>query len=144
MTPLQAAKRHCANYQPDGSCLGVYYNDDVSVDWSRYLPLPKCVIGSCEACPYFEEIVLPQVPASVAEEYSKSLPAAAATTVRPQRQAKRMCAECRKREVAPRKKYCPACARGKQREAARRAMRAKRSLDVNKLDSGAFATEALT
>jgi hypothetical protein len=61
MTPLQAAKAHCANYQPDGSCLGIYYNDDLSVDWSRYRPLPKCAIASCQACPYFEQIVLPQV-----------------------------------------------------------------------------------
>src|SRR5215471_18503717 len=27
MSPLQAAKEHCPNYQPDGSCLGIYYND---------------------------------------------------------------------------------------------------------------------
>jgi hypothetical protein len=41
MTPLQAAKAHCANYQQDGSCLGFYYNDDLSVDWSRDRPVAK-------------------------------------------------------------------------------------------------------
>src|SRR4029450_2893312 len=32
ITPLQAAKAHCANYQSDGSCLCIYYNDDLSID----------------------------------------------------------------------------------------------------------------
>jgi hypothetical protein len=43
MTPLQAAKAHCANHLPDGSCLGIYYNDDLSVDGSRYRPCEKAM-----------------------------------------------------------------------------------------------------
>jgi hypothetical protein len=144
MTPLQAAKAHCANYQPHGSCLGIYYNDDLSVDWSRYRPLPKCAIASCQACPYFEEIVLPQVDRAVGEQYRKSLPPEFRTGVRPQKVIVKHCLDCRKREVAPRQKYCWVCARVRQRESARRAMRAKRSLDVNKLANSPIGAEALT
>jgi hypothetical protein len=144
MTPLQAAKAHCANYQQDGSCLGFYYNDDLSVDWSRYQPLPKCVIASCEACSYFEEIVLPQVGRAVSEEYRRSLPPEVRTGIRLQKLIAKYCVDCRKREVGPRQKYCSVCARGRQRESARRAMRAKRSLDVNKLANSPIAAEALT
>jgi hypothetical protein len=144
MTPLQAAKAHCANYQPDGSCLGIYYNADLSVDWSRYRPLPKCAIALGQACPYFEQIVLPQASGAVAEEYRTSLPPEVGTEIRPQKVIARHCLDCRKREVAPRKKYCPACARVRQRDSARRTMRAKRSLDVNKLANSPIGAEALT
>jgi hypothetical protein len=144
MTPLQAAKAHCANYQQHGSCLGIYYNDDLSVDWSRYRPLPKCAIASCQACPYFEEIVLPQVDRAVGEQYRKSLPPEVKTGVRPKKVIAKHCLDCRKREVAPRQKYCSVCAKVRQRKSARRAMRAKRSLDVNKLANSPIAAEALT
>jgi hypothetical protein len=59
MTPLQAAKEHCANYQPNGSCLGIYYSNDLSVDQSRYRPCTKCLLAEGQRCPYFEEIVVP-------------------------------------------------------------------------------------
>ena len=85
MTPLQAAKAHCANYQPDGSCLGIYYLGNLNIDEQRCRPLPKCLLTGCQACPYFEETVLPQVPISVAERYRNSLPAGANTTVKPLR-----------------------------------------------------------
>ena len=32
MMAIQAAKAHCANYRPDGSCLGIYYRDDLNID----------------------------------------------------------------------------------------------------------------
>jgi Zn finger protein HypA/HybF involved in hydrogenase expression len=131
MMPLQGAKAHCANYQPDGSCLGIYYNDDLSVDWSRYEPIPKCLLGNCDACPYFEEIVLPQVPASIGEQYRKSLPAGAKTTVRPRRGIK-LCPDCHKRELEPRQRYCATCAGIRKRASKRRHMRLKRGLDVEK------------
>lgn len=59
MTPLQAARAHCANYQADGSCLGIYYKDDLSVDHSKYRPCAKCLLADGKRCEYFEEIVLP-------------------------------------------------------------------------------------
>jgi len=103
MTPLQAAKARCANYQSHDSCLGIAFRDDLSMYPFRREGLP-CLLRNCEACPYFEEIVLPQVPPSVAEQYRKSLPADAVTSVRPQRAIK-LCPDCRKREVESRTGY---------------------------------------
>jgi hypothetical protein len=59
MTPLQAAKAHCANYQAGGSCLGIYYNDDLSIDKTRYKPCDKCLLAKGKRCEYFEEIIVP-------------------------------------------------------------------------------------
>jgi len=58
MTPLQAAKEHCANWNC-GACLGMYYKTDLSVDWSRHKPLPKCLLAEGKRCPYFENIIIP-------------------------------------------------------------------------------------
>ncbi len=115
VTPLQAAKAHCANYQADGSCLscvGIGIRDDGSL--FHLWPSKRCVIG-CYACPYFEEIVLPQVPVRVAEKYRKSLPAEAKTTIEPRGQ-RRLCPDCNKRELEPRKRYCETCARIRRRK----------------------------
>jgi hypothetical protein len=57
--------------------------------------------------------------------------------------AKRMCRECKKREVGPRKKYCEACAKSRKREKTRRAMR-KRRCDVRKSENSPIAAEELT
>jgi hypothetical protein len=58
MTPLQTAKCHCANYQSDGSCLGVYYNKDGSIRCVR--SLAKCLLADpIQRCPYFEEYIMP-------------------------------------------------------------------------------------
>jgi hypothetical protein len=58
MTPLQLAKCHCANYQADGSCLGMYYNRDLSV--AKCVPLPRCLLHEpVQRCPYFDEIIAP-------------------------------------------------------------------------------------
>jgi hypothetical protein len=144
MTPLQAAKAHCANYQADGSCLGVAFRDDLSMYRFRNEGLP-CVFlhGRCEGCQYFEEIVLPQVSAAVAAEYRKSLPADAKTTVRPQRSIK-LCPDCHKRELEPRQRYCATCAKTRKRDSKCRHMRAKRRLDVEKQEISPIGAEALT
>src|SRR5260370_31811709 len=58
MTPLQLANCHCDNYQADGSCLGMYYNRDLSV--AKCVPLPRCLLHEpVQRCPYFEEIIVP-------------------------------------------------------------------------------------
>jgi hypothetical protein len=44
MAPLQAAKAHCPNFQVDGSCLGMYYKDDLSVDLQEKPSWPKTKI----------------------------------------------------------------------------------------------------
>jgi hypothetical protein len=91
MTPLQAAKKCCANYQPDGSCLGAYYNDDLSIDNVRYNPLPTCVFHheNPEPCPYFEEIVLPQEQSAEGQYYDLMKDFAIQCKA-----AKRMCLNC--------------------------------------------------
>jgi hypothetical protein len=58
MSPLQAAKEHCANWNC-GACLGMNYSDDLSVDWSRHSPRPKCLLAEGRRCRYFEEIIIP-------------------------------------------------------------------------------------
>jgi Zn finger protein HypA/HybF involved in hydrogenase expression len=143
MTPLQAAKAHCANYQPDGSCLGIAFRDDLSM--YRFRAPSSCVFHEmpCQACPYFEQTVLPQVPASVAEQYRKSLVTGAKTTVRPQRGIK-LCPDCHKRELEPRKRYCATCASTRKRESKRQHMRLKRGLDVEKREISPIGAQALT
>ena len=142
MTPLQAAKAHCANYQPDGSCLGIAFRGDLTMYRFRKEGLP-CLLQTCEACPYFEEIVLPQVPPSVAERYRKRLPAGAVTSVEPQRAIK-LCRDCRTREVEPRRRYCARCAKIRKRNSKREHMRAKRRSDVEKQEISPIGAQTLT
>ena len=142
MTPLQAAKARCANYQSHDSCLGIAFRDDLSMYPFRKEGLP-CLLRNCEACPYFEEIVLPQVPPSVAEQYRKSLPADAVTSVRPQRAIK-LCPDCRKREVESRKRYCATCAKVRKRKSKRQHMREKRGLAVEKTEISPIGAQTLT
>jgi hypothetical protein len=144
MTPLQAAKAHCANYQPDGSCLGMYYNDDLSVDWSRYEPKAKCVLHNmCDACPYFEETVLPQVLGSVNVAYFRALPEGTVTSIKNDQPVKRRCPDCKKRFLEPNKQYCRICANVRKRTSYRKSKRQSREMSKNSSlrDIGA---EALT
>ena len=57
---------------------------------------------------------------------------------------KRLCLDCRKREVKPRQRYCSVCAKNRKRESKRRHMRLKRGLDVEKLANSPIGAEALT
>ena len=57
---------------------------------------------------------------------------------------KRLCLDCRKREVQLRQKYCRVCARNRKRESDRRHARAKRRLDVGKTENSPIGVEALT
>lgn len=143
MTPLQAAKAHCANYQPDGSCLGVAFRHDLKM--YRFRDPNSCVFHEtpCQACPYFEQTVLPQVPASVADEYRLSLPAGTETTVRPQRSIK-LCADCNKSELEPRQRYCERCATNRNRKSKRQHMRLKRRSDVEKTEISPIGAQGLT
>jgi hypothetical protein len=131
VTPLKAAKAHCANFQPDGSCLGIAFRDDLSM--YRFRVPGSCVFHErpCQACPYFEEIVLPQVPGSVADEYRRTLAPGVKTSVKPQ--SIKLCPECQRRGLEPRRKYCSLCAKNKRREYQRQLMRRKRGLDVSNL-----------
>jgi len=144
MTPRQAARAHCANYLSDGSCLGIDHRDDGSIYRFRKEGL-ACVFleAGCEGCLYFEQTVLPQFPASVAEEYHKSLPADAKASLGLQH-ATKLCLNCRKREVRPRQKYCALCAKMRKRIANRDHIRRKRRHNVGKLENSPIPAEALT
>lgn len=118
MTPIQAAKMHCCNYQSDdGTCIGVAYDDKLR-PYQLFPEGSKCVLRNCEKCVWFEETVIPQVP-EVAEEYRKSLPPELRTTVRPGGHIKRVCQECQKTEVGPRKRYCEKCGKTRKRASTR-------------------------
>jgi hypothetical protein len=60
MIPSQIARNHCANFNmSDGSCIGIYYNDDLSPRCCN--PLSKCLLlgTKIQRCAYFEECVKP-------------------------------------------------------------------------------------
>src|SRR5262249_60933757 len=135
-------KAHCANYQLDGSCLGMAFRDDLSMYRFREEGLP-CALRACEARPYFEHLVLPQVAPSVAEQYCRSLPTDANSGVR-LRRAIKLCPDCRKRELERRKRYCTACAKIRKRRSKRQYMRVKRALAVEKTEFSPIGAQALT
>jgi hypothetical protein len=60
------------------------------------------------------------------------------------KRATKLCLECRKREIRPRQKYCPDCARKRKRESNRRHIRRKRGLDVGKLANSPIGAETVT
>jgi hypothetical protein len=119
MTPLQAAKAHCANYQVDGSCLGIYYHADVSVDHSRCKPCDRCLLADGERCSYFEEILVPmRMSRETAEAKARANKKEAAVKtylklhdlIPSKTPAKRMCCECRRVEVEGKAELCERCA----------------------------------
>jgi hypothetical protein len=119
MTPLQAAKAHCANYQPDGSCLGVYYGDDLSVDWSRYNPCDKCLLADGKRCAYFEQIIVPMRPARPNE--AKALAKAVSAYQRQHKlQARKFCPECGKAPLFAKQRVCASCRVKRRRETYRK------------------------
>jgi hypothetical protein len=119
MTSLQAAKAHCANYQPDGSCLGIYYNDDLSIDPSRYEPLPSCLLAKGERCSYFEEIILPMRLARPDE--AKAL-AKAVNAYRElhELQGQRFCPHCGETPLLAKQRVCTSCRAKRRRETHRK------------------------
>jgi hypothetical protein len=148
MTPLQAAKAHCANYQSDGSCLGMYYNDDLSVDHSKYRPCARCLLADGKRCEYFEECVMPMPIdrvkhpkeaagfAAACHEYRRSIQGAPSAI-------KRLCRACRKCEVVGLKRFCGTCAEKRER-AGDRLRKQKSRLDVRKTENSRIQIEALT
>jgi hypothetical protein len=128
VTPLQIADAHCGNYQSDGSCLGVYYNRELSVAFVR--PLPKCLL--CEPvrrCAYFDEVIAPmklEHPnrerqnkfrtefASAIHRYQLAVDSPATTG--------RLCRKCNMRRTASEsKQLCDPCRIENGRESRRRA-----------------------
>ncbi len=50
-------RAECANFQSNGSCSGVWINDDLTI--TRCDPKPRCLVLEGRACPYLETMVLP-------------------------------------------------------------------------------------
>jgi uncharacterized protein YktA (UPF0223 family) len=152
MTPLQAARAHCANYQPDGSCLGIYYNDDLSIDRARYRPCARCLLADSRRCEYFEEIIVPMrmsretaVAAARADNKEKAVKAYLAfhKLVPTKAAAKKVCRECRRVEVEGGQRFCYKCAEVRRQRSNRRSQ-TKRRLNVRKTAISPIGAEALT
>ena len=115
MTPLRAARAHCANYQPDGSCLGIALGGDLSMYRFRKEGLP-CLLCSGERCSYFEEIIVPmrlELPAQ-----AKSL-ASAVNAYQRKHQLQslvRFCPECHETPLLARQRLCANCRTQHRRE----------------------------
>jgi hypothetical protein len=153
MTPLQAAKAHCANHLPDGSCLGIYYNDDLSVDGSRYRPCEKCLLGEGKRCEYFEEIIVPmRMSRETAEAKLRADKKEAAVTaylklhklIPSKTRAKRMCKRCERVEVQGIARFCGKCALKRKLASTRESKRQKQGLNGRKSENSPVGAEALT
>jgi hypothetical protein len=108
MTPLQAAKAHCANYQADGSCLGIAFGGNLSMHRFRKESLP-CLLCGSERCSYFEEIIVPmrlELPAQ-----AKSLATAVNAYQRKHRLQSlvRFCPECGQTPLLAKQRLCANC-----------------------------------
>jgi hypothetical protein len=132
--PLQIAKSHCANFQNDGSCLGIYFNDDLTVRMVR--PLPKCLLaGPIQRCEYFDECVAPMklenknpgIEAKMREDFAAGIRQYNLATGIATEVALRVCPNCKRRPLQPRKKLCAEC-RTEKRNETKRASRRKTSV----------------
>ena len=115
MTPLQAAKAHCDNYQQDGSCLGIASRGDLSMYRFRKEGLP-CHLCGGERCSYFEEIIVPmrlEVPAQ-----AKSLASEVNAYQRKQQLQSlvRFCPGCSETPLLARQRLCANCRAQHRRE----------------------------
>jgi hypothetical protein len=127
MSPNQIAKAHCANFQSDGSCIGVHYNDDLTI--KSINPLPKCLLAeSGVRCPYFEECVMPQklddpeFQAGI-QRYKLAVKLPAMT---------RICRVCQTNDTGSKKRQlCANCRRASRRESYRNSKRRSRQRDVH-------------
>ncbi len=132
MTPVQIAKSHCANYQPNGSCLGVYYNDDLSI--SRIAGLRRCLLGGpIRRCPYFEECVMPMKLENRSREMQDRKRAEFEEGLHQYRMAvagirgKRLCRDCQQRDTGSRsRQLCNECRSKHRKETYRKSQRRSR------------------
>jgi hypothetical protein len=115
MTPLRAAKAHCANYQQDGSCLGIALRDDLSMYRFRKEGLP-CLLCSGERCASFEEIIVPMRPELPGQ--AKSLASAVNAYQRKHKLQSlvRFCPECNETPLLARQRLCANCRAQHRRE----------------------------
>ena len=108
MTPLQAAKGQCANYQPDGSCLGIAFRRNLSMYRFRTEGLP-CLLCTGERCSFFEELIVPMRPELPGQ--AKSLASAVSAYQRKHRLQSlvRFCPGCGETPLLARQRLCANC-----------------------------------
>jgi len=119
MTPLQAAREHCDNFQPDGTCLGIIYTDMLSP--VRFLKEgTKCLLACpVKRCRHFEQASLPMESRSEWAKDSRKSDAMASDFKQACKQyrmesgflskADRVCPHCKSRELQPRQRFCYVC-----------------------------------
>ena len=116
MTLRQLAHAHCANYQPNGSCLGARIDDDGAIRSCD--PKPKCVLPG--RCRYFEECVapnalrLPPAQARAAQEAYRQYRLSQAQPVRQLPITKSRHCECGA-ALEPRQRLCAPCKKAHRR-----------------------------
>ena len=125
MTPLQFAKAECANHQPNGSCLGVAFDEQLR--HTGCAPKPRCFIAEGKRCPYFEECVMPMADFVTDAHRATALQAAVREYRRMTKQPatpERKCPDCGG-AMRKQQRYCPDCA-AKRRKATFRASQHER------------------
>lgn len=114
MSPLQIATAHCANHQPNGSCLGVMFGDDLRIICCR--PKPKCLLTTRGVrCRYFEECLVPMARAIAQENYRLDFEDGirqyqAATAPGEPFKLTRRCPDCGVELDDPKQRLCGKCA----------------------------------
>ncbi len=145
MKPVQFARKWCAQFQSDGSCLQAQV---LSPDGTKIIlkPLDRCILNSpIQRCVYFEEAVLPQnFKLDSSENYNAEQRTRLARNQEEQEAAsheyrmatgtfsasRRKCPMCKERGVEPGFRFCPICSAERAREAAAARQRKKRGLNV--------------
>ena len=150
MTPLQFAKENCANYQTNGSCLGMGIRDDLSQ--YSFGKKPRCVLANNQPCQYFEECVLPVgsdkttargvVLATHRDEAAK-LYRLTSGSLTVSALSKRLCPECNKRPLEPYKRLCYECRASKRLASDRNQKRKQRVERPTDVDFEALETKDL-
>ena len=130
MTPLQAAKAHCCNYQPDGTCLGVGIRDGLSA--YRFVQEgTRCLLADGKRCQFFEECAMTYRPCRTrhpreATQLDEACHVYQTQSQREPMTIKCLCRACRQREVTGIKRYCVECAAKRKRHSQRASMRKSR------------------
>ena len=126
MNPHQFAKRDCANYKPDGSCLGISEHDLENPKHAAELDKCKLAESPIKPCSYFERLVLPLAdqpgPKDKPELQSQRLDARQAYLMQTKRPVPgavvRACPECGS-TIPPRRRLCEKCSKKRRRASSR-------------------------
>lgn len=141
--PVQFARKWCAQFNADGSCLQAKI---VSDDGKKIIlkPLDRCILNvPIKRCVYFEEAVLPQnFKLDPSENYNAEQRTRLAKNQIEQDEAsheyrmatgtfstsRRKCQQCQEREAEKPARFCPICAEARRAESIRERQRRKRAI----------------